>query len=219
MTEISVPTNNLSSDPDRRNFYSYSPDVLRLLTAVSDRFFDKFQNQHILEIGPATGWFTHALLESGAGALTLIESNPDFVLELEHKFNQDSRVKIILDDVTRFLSRPVNFDTVVCLGVIYHFGSPIDLIERIVNYVAPHHILLDSPDQPLALVREGRSLGDRRSVLDYRYSDYSITIPIDIQKGILQDFGYTLVDEMSLGVYNINSKEQSLMMLFQKDNL
>lgn len=216
MTQITVPTNNLSHDPDPRNFYSYSPDVMCLLSAVSDRFFDRLRGQDVLEIGPATGWFTHALLESGVKHLTLVESNLDFIFELEHKFHQDPRVTVIFDDIARFLNKPIKFDTVVCLGMIYHLSSPIDLLERIASYAAPDYVLLDSPHQPLAIVPEGNDLGDRRSVLDYLRSGFSITIPIDAQKLILSDLDYELVDEMSLSAYNINSKEQSSIMLFQK---
>jgi SAM-dependent methyltransferase len=216
LVTVKKPTNNFGTDPDLRNFYSYSDDVLDFLSYIANNYLLCAKDQSVLEIGPATGWFTHALQEVGVKDLTLVESFDPFFAELEHKFSKEPNLSLVKDDVFQFLMQKSTFDVVVALGVIYHFSDPIGFLERIVNQCNPKYIVLDSPDGVLAVVEEPGKPGDRQVSNGYISSNLTITVPVNVQKQAMYNLGYTLVKDEDLSRFNIQSKEETIIMLFEK---
>ena len=218
MVTVNKPNNNFGTDPDEKNFYSYSNDVLEFLSYIATNYLLCAKDRSVLEIGPATGWFTHALQEVGIKDLTLVESFDPFFTELQHKFSKEPNISLIKDDVFRFLMQKTQFDVVVALGVIYHFSDPIGFLERIVNQCSPEYVVLDSPNGILAVVQEPGNPGDRQVCDSYTSSNLTITVPIDVQKQAMHNLGYKLVKDEDLSRFNIQSKEETVIMLFKKYN-
>ena len=217
MITVKKPTNNLGINTDSRNFYSYSNDVLEFLTYIANEYLYCVKSKNVLEIGPATGWFTHALLEINPKSLTLVESFDPFFAELEHKFNNVNNITLLKDDIYHYLiTKQPKFDIVVALGVIYHFTDPIGFLERIVNFCQPEYLVLDSPDGNLSIVSEPGDPGDRQISSDYKSSHLTITIPVEIQKEIMYNYGYELIKSENLSRFDIQSKEETIIMLFKK---
>ena len=216
MVTVSKPTNNFGTDPDERNFYSYSNDVLEFLSYIANNYLLCAKDQSVLEIGPATGWFTHALQEVGVKDLILVESFDPFFAELEHKFSKEPNITLVKDDVFRFLMQKSKFDVVVALGVIYHFSDPIGFLERIVNQCSPEYVVLDSPNGVLAVVEEPGEPGDRQVSNEYISSKLTVTVPVDVQEKAMHNLGYTIVKQEDLSRFNIQSKEETIIMLFKK---
>jgi len=214
---VKKPINNFGSDNDSRNFYSYSEEVLNFLTYIANEYFYCVDSKDVLEIGPATGWFTHALLEINPKSLTLVESFDPFFAELNHKFNNINSVKLLKDDIYHYLivEKP-KFDVVIALGVIYHFTDPIGFLERIVNFCQPEYLILDSPDGNLSIVSEPGNPGDRQISSNYKSSQLTVTIPVEIQKEIMYNYGYELIKSEDLSRFDIQSKEETIIMLFKK---
>ena len=151
--KINKPNNTFGSDDDEANLYSYSDRVLEFLSYVANDYFWVVDNQSVLEIGPATGWFTHTLTHCNPRHITSVERYDDFYRELKQIFAENLAVTLINDDIFYYLmhNRP-QYDVVIALGIIYHFTDPIGLLEKIANYCKPKYIVLDSPDSILNVV-------------------------------------------------------------------
>lgn len=92
------------------------------------------------------------------------------------------------------------------------------MLERIVNYSNPKYIILDSPNSILEIVKEPGNPGDRQVEQGYVPSYLSVVVPIEIQKTVLENYGYKLVKQEELGKFNIQSKEESTIMLFKRNS-
>lgn len=215
--KINKPNNTFGSDNDETNLYSYSSRVLQFLSYVANDYFWVVDNQSVLEIGPATGWFTHTLTHCNPKKITAVERYENFLLELKQIFNNNPAVELINDDIFYYLmhNRP-QYDVVVALGVIYHFTDPIGLLEKIANYCKPKYIVLDSPDSILNIVEEPGNPGDRQNEPGYVSSGVTVTIPVAAQKTVLENLGYCCIKQTDLSSFGIQSKEESIIMLFER---
>ena len=217
MIKIDKPNKLFGIDNDERNFYSYSPKVLEFLSYIANKYFYVVKDSTVLEIGPATGWFTHTLDKCNPSKIVSVERYDDFFMELSQLFSTNSKIELINDDIFYYLmhNKP-QYDVVVALGVIYHFTDPIGLLEKIVNYSKPKYIILDSPDSILDIVEEPGNPGDRQTEQGYVSSCLSVVVPVETQKKVLENYGYSLIKHEELGRFDIQSKEQSTIMLFEK---
>lgn len=131
MINVDKPNNTLDTDKDETNLYSYSSKVLEFLSYIANEYFWVVENQSVLEIGPATGWFTHTLTYCNPKKITAVDRYEKFLFELKQIFSNNSIIELIEDDIFYYLmhNKP-KFDVVVALGVIYHFTDPNWIVRK-----------------------------------------------------------------------------------------
>lgn len=102
-------------------------------------YFQICAGRSVLEIGPFNGIITD-LYCNVASSIELVEPNSGALDELLRNFPQAT---VVWNDIFEYLKTPKEFDVVVCLGVLYHLHSPIQLLEQLANDVKPKYMLLD----------------------------------------------------------------------------
>lgn len=111
-------------------------------------YFSIVNGRSIMEIGPQFGWHTVLTLNNNPKSITLIENDNNMVAILKQTLSLDSNsnVNIIHDDVFHQLAiNDTTYDIVICCGVLYHFHSPLYLLELIANQCKPEIIILEYP--------------------------------------------------------------------------
>lgn len=103
-------------------------------------YFQVCADSSVLEIGPFNGIVTNLYYDI-ADTIDLVEPNSQALPILQNSF---PNATLVWDDIFTYLKAPQTFDVVVCLGVLYHLHSPIQLLEQLVNDVQPSYILLDT---------------------------------------------------------------------------
>jgi SAM-dependent methyltransferase len=103
-------------------------------------YFQVCSGKSVLEIGPFSGVITD-LYCNIADKIELVEPNSTALETLQRAFPQ---APIVWDDIFAYLKTPRKFDVVVCLGVLYHLHSPIQLLEQLTNEVRPNYLLVDT---------------------------------------------------------------------------
>jgi SAM-dependent methyltransferase len=104
-------------------------------------YFQVCADKSVLEIGPFTGQITEMYVDL-AQEIELVEPNSDALGHLQQCYPM---ANIVWDDIFAYLKTPRKFDVVVCMGVLYHLHSPVQLLEQLVNEVKPQYIMLDVP--------------------------------------------------------------------------
>jgi 2-polyprenyl-3-methyl-5-hydroxy-6-metoxy-1,4-benzoquinol methylase len=173
-------------------------------------FFSSVTDKTVLEIGAKWGYHTDIILKNNPKKLTLMDSSEDYCNILKNKFKNYNNVEILCDDA--FLSINQNskkIDVVTLLGVLYHFHSPLHLIELIINHLKPQTIILDYPTGlmeqaefqnnffvtgavDLCRIRHEQTnyKSWRNTRKDWKSINYSIVIPLYYIHTSLKDIGY-----------------------------
>lgn len=103
----------------------------------------------VMEIGPQFGSHTSLILDNNPKSITLIENDHNMVEVLKKTFSHiadSSNINIIHNDVFHQLATDDTiYDIVICFGVLYHFHSPLYLLELITNQCKPEIIILEYP--------------------------------------------------------------------------
>jgi hypothetical protein len=87
------------------------------------------------------------------------------------------------------------FDVCVCLGVLYHLHSPLNLIELIINKCQPKYLLLDCVTAPHPLVfldEVPNKPGNCQTVKEWKSCKLNFVIPFFIYNQSLHNMGYKL---------------------------
>lgn len=113
--------------------FPFSRDRLR--RAMGDSQFASMEGLHVLEAGCGAGRFTEVLLEAGAMVTSMdlssaVDANRD-------NCPIGDRHRIAQADLTKMPFEPMQFDRVVCLGVLQHTPSPELSIQSLWNQVKP----------------------------------------------------------------------------------
>jgi len=104
--------------------------------------------KRILDLGSFNGRWTAAALHLGAKHVIGIEGRLDSIRRAEemlkrNKFDSSS-YRFIHSDITMWLRNATeHFDTILCLGVFYHFHNQTEIFE-LLKGLEPEHILLDT---------------------------------------------------------------------------
>lgn len=116
-----------------------------------DRQADAFRDRRVLELGAHSGGLTESLL-AHAASVTAVENNRHCVRRLRERFGE--RLRLVADDMHHALWRltPGEFDTIVCVGVLYHSAHPFLLLEAMA-WLRPRAILIDTLNHGVADLR------------------------------------------------------------------
>ena len=176
---------------------------------IDDNFFHLVEKKSVLEFGPACGWMSYRINNRNPLDYTIVEPDGQCIESLR-RFIDDTKEDRHLFQLTYndyYSLEKKHFDLVLCCGLLYHLHSPIDLLEKIVNYNTPEYLLITNIE--FLETHLSSEIEPMNEVL-MRYTDSGINNPInknlcissqDIQK-CLKSVGYELIDEITPEKYN-----------------
>jgi len=190
---------------------------------IQQKCFDCIdENSKVLEIGPGHGSFTQLILDKNPKFLELVEPNDICYNNIKIRFGNCSNVNIKKQDICETLStyQKKEFDVVVAFGVLYHWASPFDFLEKIVNYIEPEYFCLDNPDNDQVRIKhETENTAGNRHVFNYRTVKLSIHLPPDIISTAMMNIGYKQLLKRQMKYHNLTpSKQQSWVWKFKLNN-
>ena len=163
---------------------------------------EMIRGKRLLEIAPFDGWFTDYLFRTGARHLTLVEANPAAVSLLQQRFEDQlkaRRLELRLADVHLELGKLEGqvFDTIVCVGFLYHSLHPAWCLEGMASLGAKH-ILIETFDCNLEFGDEvpnvpGNAFSNRRFIPG------TLKLPRDVIVNWMKLLGYAPVAEVKRG--------------------
>jgi SAM-dependent methyltransferase len=109
-------------------------------------YFSVVSDKTVMEIGPQFGWHTALSLSHNPKSITLIENDINITKLLNENHKDNNKVTVIQDDIYHHLAiNNTKYDVVICCGVLYHFHSPLHLLELIANQCDPETIIIEYP--------------------------------------------------------------------------
>lgn len=155
--------------------------------------FDDLEGQSLLELGPHDGsWITPAFADR-VGELSFIELDHTAVITLRELY---PGARVMTADYHTAVQGIGQFDVVAMFSVLNHTHSPLGLLEDVVNYVKPKHILIDSePGAGVRVVREGVNQPGQRQTIRPS-TGLSIQLGSQIYTDALANMGYSLVKKI-----------------------
>ena len=113
-------------------------------------FTEYFAKLRVLELAPFSGWFTRFIVNEGAADVQVIELNRWAVKALLRDFSKEileGKLKIHEADIHTKLYEfaSAQFDTVICLGFLYHTPHVIWVLEGMAR-LQPEFILIETFD-------------------------------------------------------------------------
>jgi 2-polyprenyl-3-methyl-5-hydroxy-6-metoxy-1,4-benzoquinol methylase len=186
---------------------------------ILEKCFDCIDsNSKVLEIGPSNGKFTKLILEKNPKYLELVEPDYNMIPSLKLLVKEHTNVSIKNKDIFNLLPQyqPKDFDVVVAFGVLYHWASPFDFLEKIANYIRPQYLCIDNPDNDQIRIKpEAENLLGGRWVQNYQTVKMAIHLPPDIITQAVTTLGYTQQLKRQMGYHNVRTKEQSWVWKFK----
>ena len=164
-----------------------------------DEYFIVCKEKSVLEIGPHEGIHTKLIAQHNPKYLELIEP---FERTAEYCKLIVGVDKVIKNDVFFVIDHSHPMDIVICCGVLYHFHSPLHLLELIVNNCNPEYIILDCVENfenIEFLPEQDQLIANRQIVPNWRSAGFSLIIPFDIVEKALAKMGYTNIKKHQLG--------------------
>ena len=201
------------------------------LSMLAEDYFYVVKDKTVLEIAAHCGAQTSALLYNNPTKIICVEPDP---ISLKFDIFQNPKITFhsgTANDYYRDHREPV--DVVTCFGLFYHLHSPFHLVEQIVNYSDPKHIIIETLWDDSQLITEPNNSHRETLILNYEepnalgnfFKDRDITKPVKlnveikykyIRKAFI-DAGYRVVKETVYNnKYDISSKRGASITLFEK---
>lgn len=192
----------------------------------SNKIFSVCENKTVLEFASNDSWHARLILNTAPKSLVCVEPDVYFKDSLEELTTD-------FDNVTYFPGTANDFyntdssavDVVVCMGLLYHLASPLELIEKIINKSKPKHLIIETTSNSTDISILPELVNDNGNAqLD---KDKEIMVPwctVINDKTyikILESVGYkciTHIDYRYLDFIDHPSKEYCVMMIFEKVN-
>lgn len=202
-----------------RNVFStdQNDDTTTLWNVYLDKIYPHLnicENKTVLEIGPFNGAHTQVIKSHNPKKITLVELASDALIRLRNDFPD---CEIIEDDIFHYLEQARGFDVVVCCGVLYHFHSPLHLLELIVNRISPTYICIETfPSGNDAInIEDDNTLGARQLLDGWRSANISIKLPKETIITAMKNLGYRIHTRDDT-LTKPNSPELILFCVFEK---
>ena len=201
------------------------------LSMLAEDYFYVAKDKSVLEIASHNGAQTSALLYHNPTKIICVEPDP---LSLNCDIFKDPKITFhhsTANDYYRNHSEKV--DVVTCFGLFYHLHSPFHLIEQIVNYSDPTHIIIETLWDDSQLETAPNNSHKEMLVLNYEepnangnfFMDQGVTKPVKMNVEIKYKYlrkafvesGYRVVKETVYNnKYDIDSKRGAAVTLFEK---
>lgn len=164
-----------------------------------EEYFNICRNKSVLEIGPHEGIHTKLIVQHEPRYLELVEP---FRRTAEYCESIVGVNKVIKNDVFFVLNDKHPADVVICCGMLYHFHSPLHLLELIVNNCSPEYIVLDCVENSKNiefLIEQEQLIANRQTMPNWRSAGFSLIAPYNIVEKAMAKMGYTNVKKHQLG--------------------
>lgn len=176
--------------------------IVNILRYIDDRFFSICEDKEVLELGPAHGTMSSYINLRNPKKFTVVEPDLTCCEMLDIILSDENRTVHNLPYNDYYALYKEKYDVVLCCGLLYHLHSPIDLLEKIVNFNDPEYILITNIEFSETGLSENIEPTDEVLM---RYLDSGITKSIDrnlylSQKDLvtcLGTVGYEVVDEIT----------------------
>ena len=178
-------------------------------------FLDVCTDKNVLEIGPLHGYHTSIIEKTNPKSVTLVEPNSDVIEELKNNF---PNYNVIKEDIFDFVETPQLFDVVVCFGVLYHFHSPIHLLEKIVNNFNPKIILIESlflNDDNIARISDEDDNKKGSRIFNGKSAKIHIVYNTNVIIRAMINLGYELETKEQIPMTNVDSKNNMTLLIFK----
>ena len=99
---------------------------------------------------------------------------------------------------------------------MYHWSSPFEFLEQVVNNIQPRYICLDNPDNDQIVAKHedlnisGNLFTDKRAV------GISLHLPPALITQAMENLGYKQILKRQMGYFQVPSKEQSWIWKFER---
>ena len=193
------------------------PNWEKYARVVSDKCFDCIQPEHrVLEVGPNVGSFTRLIIDKNPTFLELVEPDPlscDYLRRL-----CSDRVLLRKESIFDLLPtyRKGEFDVVVAFGVLYHWSSPFDFLEQIVNNIQPQYLCLDNPNNDQIIAKDEDLNTPGNLFTDKHAVGISLHLPPDLITKAMQNLGYKQLLKRQMSYFQVTKKEQSWIWKFER---
>lgn len=193
------------------------PNWEQYAKVVSDKCFDCIRPEHrVLEIGAHVGAFSKLILAKAPAFVELVE--PDLTASTYLSPLCNDRVVLLKESIFDLLPNynAGDFDVVVAFGVLYHWSSPFEFLEQVVNNIQPKYICLDNPDNDQIVAKHedlnisGNLFTNRRAV------GISLHLPPALITQAMENLGYKQLLKRQMGFFQVPSKEQSWLWKFER---
>jgi 2-polyprenyl-3-methyl-5-hydroxy-6-metoxy-1,4-benzoquinol methylase len=156
--------------------YIDNESIVNLLRYVDDNFFSICKDKDVLEFGAAWGPMSSYINLRDPKKFTVVEPDLSCCKILDKLLIDENRTVHNLSYNDYYALHKEKYDVVLCCGLLYHLHSPIDLLEKIVNFNDPEYILITNIDFPQTSLSE---VVEPINEILMRYLDSGITKPID----------------------------------------
>ena len=132
----------------------------RILTRIAQKAVDR-SGDLVVEIGPGRGALTSCLLAQGA-RVTAIEIDPELVMFLKEKFNNNENFELLHSDIlnvnfVKFITDRTSEPAIVAGNLPYHITSPIIRMIFTAGSVVSRAVLLMQKEEADRVVAQPRS--------------------------------------------------------------
>lgn len=193
------------------------PNWKQYAKVVSDKCLDCILPQHrVLEVGSHTGAFSKLIIEKSPAFVEMVEPDPDTSKYLSQLCND--RVVLRKESIFDLLPtyRKGEFDVVVAFGVLYHWSSPFEFLEQIVNNIQPQYICLDNPDNDQIVAKHEDLNISGNLFTGRRVVGISLHLPPALITQAMENLGYKQLLKRQMGFFQVPSKEQSWLWKFER---
>lgn len=159
--------------------------------SIDQHYLDVCGDKSVLEIASGIGDISQRVIEHKPRSLTLVE--PDVP---NSPIPDNKLVNWVKSDIFQWLNKPRPFDVVMSFGLMYHLHNPLHLLELIVNYCKPEHIIFDNVVAPHPLqfnLEVVNTTGNRQVDQDWLVCPFNMPAPFFIFNQSLDHMGYTLI--------------------------
>lgn len=131
----------------------------RFKTARLQKALKNHPIKRVLDVGGNNGYFCHELISMGAKKAVCVDPTSFYRMQFEliQKFNPQPNIQFITAGIEDIHYLTTSFDTVLCMGVLYHHPSPDQCLKWLKRVMTNHGVLvletlIIDGDDPVAIV-------------------------------------------------------------------